>query len=105
MNDKARVHDTVRSTPIVTASTSTKSVFTIPKLPWPALSLDLNPIEHIKVNLKRRKYSITNYNPTTITELKAAAVEEWNNIPQPDIEYIMDGLPNGLQEVVEVGDY
>ena len=36
-------------------------------------------------------------------ELKAAAVEAWNKIPQPDIEDVMDGLPNGLQEVIRGG--
>lgn len=71
----------------------------IQRLPWPASSCDLNPIEHVWDNLKRRIRSRTPA-PTTIRELKIAVVEEWENIPQSDIQDIMDGVPNRLAEVI-----
>lgn len=71
----------------------------IRRLPWPACSPDLNPIEHVWDNLKRRVKSRVPA-PTTIRELSTAVVEEWHNIPQSDIQDIMDGIPNRLQEVI-----
>lgn len=71
----------------------------VPVLPWPAQSPDLNPIEHIWDNLKRRVRARLPA-PTTLGELKRAVVEEWHNIPQTDIQEIMDRLPNRLQEVI-----
>lgn len=68
-------------------------------LPWPARSPDLNPIEHIWDNLKRRTRARVPA-PTTLGELKTAAVEEWHNIAQSDIQDIMDGLSNRLEEVI-----
>ena len=49
----------------------------IRRLPWSARSPDLNPIEHIWENLKRRIRSRTSP-PTTIPILKDAVLEEWN---------------------------
>lgn len=68
-------------------------------LPWPARSPGLNPIEHIWDNLKRWVRGRVAA-PTTIGELKIAAVEEWHNIPLSDIQDVIDGLPNRLQEVI-----
>lgn len=92
MHDNARCH-TARSV------TQYLDEVGIQVLPWPARSPDLNPIEHIWDNLKRRVRARVPA-PTTLGELKTAAVEEWHNIPQSDIQDIMDGLPNRLQEVI-----
>ncbi|CAK1594700.1 unnamed protein product [Parnassius mnemosyne] len=69
-------------------------------MPWPARSPDFNPIEHVWDNLKRCIRARIPVPITTTRELKAAAVEEWHNIPQSDIQDIIDGLPNRLQEVI-----
>lgn len=92
MHDNARAH-TAR---IVT---NYLDAVNIQRLPWPARSPDLNPIEHVWDNLKRRIRSRTPA-PTTISELKTAAVEEWGNIPQSDIQDILEGISNRLQEVI-----
>ena len=60
----------------------------------------LNPIQHIWDNLKRRIRSLI-FPPTTIPQLKDAALEEWNNIPQGYIKNIIDSIPNRLQEVIK----
>lgn len=71
----------------------------IRRLPWPACSPDLNPIEHIWDNLKRR---VRNRNPvpTTLRELTNAVLEEWHNIPQSDIQDVMDGMADRMREVI-----
>ena len=57
----------------------------IPVLPWPALSLDLSPIEHLWDELGRRVRHHQNP-PETLQDLRDALVHEWNNIPQPFIQ-------------------
>ena len=53
-------------------------------LPWPALSPDMSPIEHVWAVLKKRIERRQNP-PQTLQELRVAAVEEWQNIPQQEI--------------------
>lgn len=95
MHDNAKAH----VARIVTQYLEDVNILT---LPWPARSPDMNPIEHIWDNLKKRIRARTPA-PTTITELKTAAIEEWNNIPQSDIQHIMDGLANRLEKVITAG--
>ena len=54
-------------------------------LPWPALSPDLSPIEHLWDELGRRVRHHQNP-PETLQDLRDALVHEWNNIPQPFIQ-------------------
>ena len=48
-------------------------------LPWPALSPDMNPIEHIWDYLGRKVRSRGNIN--NLRDLANALVQEWNAIP------------------------
>lgn len=57
-------------------------------MPWPALSPDLAPIEHVWDELGRRVYSRPN-KPTTVDCLRRALTEEWNNMPQTVIQNII----------------
>ena len=50
-------------------------------LPWPALSPDLNPIEHLWDELGRRVRRRVNP-PESIDQLQRTLTDEWNNIPQ-----------------------
>ena len=50
-------------------------------LPWPALSPDLNPIEHLWHEIGRRVRRRVNP-PESIDQLQRAFTDEWNNIPQ-----------------------
>ncbi|MBW0589869.1 hypothetical protein O181_129584 [Austropuccinia psidii MF-1] len=51
----------------------------IAKLPWPAHSLELNPIENIWRKMK--SHIIKHYNPCTIPELQAPIFGAWNDLP------------------------
>jgi transposase len=50
-------------------------------LPWPALSPDLNPIEHLWDELGRRIHRRVNP-PEYIDQFQRALTDEWNNILQ-----------------------
>ena len=56
----------------------------VDKLPWPALSPDLSPIEHLWDQLDRRVRR-RRQQPHTLNELRAALTEEWQRIPQMTI--------------------
>ena len=78
MHDNARCH-----TAMVTRQYMTEvAVHTIE---WPALSPDMNPIEHMWDHLKQRVRA-RNSVPSTIDELKTALLDEWEGIPQDFIK-------------------
>lgn len=58
-------------------------------LPWPALSPDLSPIEHLWDNLDRR---IRGRNPQTLQDLSTIIVQEWNAIPQLHIQTLIRSM-------------
>ena len=49
-------------------------------LPWPSVSLDMNPIEHIWDYLGRKVQARGNVH--NLRDLKNALIQEWNNIPK-----------------------
>jgi transposase len=53
-------------------------------LPWPALSPDLNPIEHLWHEIGRRVRRRVNP-PESIDQLQRVLTDEWNNIPQASV--------------------
>ena len=50
-------------------------------LPWPSLSPDLNPIEHLWAELGRRVRSRA-LQPAALAQLEVAMVHKWQAIPQ-----------------------
>jgi transposase len=49
-------------------------------LPWPAVSPDLSPIEHVWDEMERQLRHLP-YQPVTLTEMGPALIRIWNNIP------------------------
>ena len=74
MHDNARCH-----TALVTRQYLAE--VGIQTMGWPALSPDMNPIEHMWDRLKQRVRA-RNPVPSTIDELKTNLLEEWEIIPQ-----------------------
>jgi hypothetical protein len=60
-------------------------------LPWPPLSLDLSPIEHLWHELGRRVRNRQN-KPETLQERRDALVHQWNNIPQAFIQRLIGSM-------------
>lgn len=71
----------------------------IRSMEWPARSPDLNPIEHIWDELKRR---IRARDPpiTSIIQLRIAAEEEWRNIPQDFIVRLIRSMRTRMLAVI-----
>lgn len=92
MHDNARCH-TARVT------TEYLEEVGIATLDWPALSPDLNPIEHVWDELKRKVRSRTPA-PSCLNELKAALIEDWEGIPQESIQKLIRSMKNRLRAVI-----
>jgi hypothetical protein len=64
-------------------------------LSWPALSPDLNPIEHLWDELGRRVRM--RVNPTeSIDQLQRELTDEWNNIPQAFVMRLIGSMRVGV---------
>lgn len=92
MHDNARCH---------TANTTRRFLeeVGIETMAWPALSPDLNPIEHLWDELKRT-VRVRDQTPTNIDELKTALEEEWEAIPQEHIKKLIRSMRNRMQAVI-----
>jgi transposase len=93
MDDNARPH---RSR-VVTAYLQSEAVTSVP---WPAMSLDLNPIEHIWDMLGRR---IRAREPPVqnIRQLEAALHREWQQLSQQDIRHLTGGMRRRVEAVIQ----
>ena len=65
---------------------------------WPSKSPDLNPIEHLWDNLDTRVQQCQNP-PGNVNELKEALLEEWNNIPQAQINNLIYSVRRRCQDI------
>lgn len=63
----------------------------VTRLDWPAMSPDMNPIEHVWDYMTRAIFRRNNP-PANAQELVNAAIEEWRNIPQEIINNLIRGM-------------
>ena len=68
-------------------------------LPWPSISPDLAPIEHVWEELDRRLRRRPNQ-PRTLANMAACLQEEWNNMPQRVIQRIIGSMRSRCQAVI-----
>lgn len=71
----------------------------IPTMDWPPLSPDMNPIEHLWDELKRRVRA-RNPAPLNVAELRAALSEEWDRIPQDTVSNLIRSMRNRLEALI-----
>lgn len=69
-------------------------------LDWPACSPDLNPIEHLWDELKRRLHA-RRPRPASLNELRQFLQEEWENLQQDFIGNLIGSMPRRLQAVIQ----
>lgn len=72
----------------------------VPQLEWPALSPDLNPIEHLWDQLSRRVQDRP-HPPRSIPALRQALTEEWAAIPQNRIRRLVNSMRRRCQAVID----
>ena len=70
---------------------------------WPSKSPDLNPIEHLWDNLDTRVRRRQNP-PGNVNKLREDLLEEWNNIPQAQINNLIYSMRRRCQAVMNVRD-
>ena len=68
----------------------------IETMAWPALSPDMNPIEHLWDEVKRRVRA-REQGPNNIAELKIALEEEWEAIPQGLVKKLIRSMRNRMR--------
>lgn len=71
----------------------------IPVMQWPARSPDLNPIEHLWDQLKRKVRS-RDPAPATLQELQDAVIEEWDRIPQEEVLKLVRSMRERMEDVI-----
>lgn len=71
----------------------------VPVMEWPARSPDLNPIEHLWDELKR-KIRGRNSAPANLQELQNALKEEWDAMPQDFIRNLIESMGNRCEAVI-----
>ena len=68
----------------------------IAPLAWPPYSPDLTPIEHMWDELDRRVRKRRNP-PATLTQLRNALIDEWNNIPMRTVNALVNSIQRRIR--------
>ena len=69
-------------------------------MPWPAYSPDCNPIEHCWDQLDHAVHQ-RDPAPSSLQELRAALLEEWQNISQRNTSKLVGSMPRRIAAVLE----
>lgn len=93
MDDNARPHRTRRIQHVLAEAN-------VQRMNWPAQSPDMNPIEHMWDMLSEAILRRPNP-PITLQELIVAVLEEWNNIPQEQIDNLIRSMPRRVNQCIE----
>ena len=94
MDDNARPHRSLAVRQVIQNNALTQ-------LPWPAMSPDLNPLEHIW-DILGRLVAKRDPPPQNLQELEAALHQEWQQLPQQRFQRLVRGMRRRLQSVIQV---
>jgi len=68
-------------------------------LPWPAVSYDLSPIEHVWDEMVRRLRHLQNQ-PVTLEDMGPALIRIWNNIPEAFFNTLIRSMRHRCQACI-----
>nr|CAH7717156.1 unnamed protein product [Callosobruchus chinensis] len=71
----------------------------IPRLEWPAMFPDMNPMEHVWDKVSRAIFN-RNSPPSSTQKLIVAATEEWDNIPQEVNNNLIIGMHRRVDALI-----
>ena len=74
----------------------------VPHMDWPAMSPDLNPIEHLWDQLKCRVYACDRP-PRDLRDLREAVIAEWDLLPQNNVLRLVRNMRRRCEAVIAVG--
>jgi Transposase and inactivated derivatives len=92
MHDNARAH-------VARITRAVLRELDIQEMEWPAVSPDLNPIEHVWDRLNRSVHGRP-VPPQTLQDLEQTLVEEWNLIPQRDFHRLIRSMSHRCHAVI-----
>ncbi|GFS53066.1 transposable element Tcb2 transposase [Trichonephila clavipes] len=75
-----------------------KTSYVIFRLPWPARSLDLSPVEHVWDHLKRQMPSCH-----SVHDLELAVQDLWTHLPQDNITCLINSMPDRVATCIAAG--
>ena len=90
-HDNARPHTARATTAFLNANN-------IAVLPWPSLSPDMAPIEHIWDELGRRV--TRKRHPRTLQDLRRSLIQEWNQLPQVVFRNLVNSMRRRCQACI-----
>ena len=93
VQDNARSHTAY----VIQDSLEQESIETID---WPSRSPDLNCIEHMW-DIVYRQVSASANPPRSVQELEIAVVQAWTNVPQQQIQTLVQSMPNRCRECLD----
>ena len=67
---------------------------------WPAMSPDLNPIEHVW-NMLQRSILDRGHAIESLARLEEALVQAWDQLPQERLRALIDNFPRRCQAEIE----
>jgi hypothetical protein len=70
-------------------------------LDWPPQSPDLNPIENVWWELKRRRLNSYETDPSGMIELWERVQDVWNSIPPEICLGLIESMPKRIEEVLK----
>ena len=71
----------------------------LPRLPWPAISPDLNPIEEVWRRMKEEISSLPTH-PSTKEAMEDVIWSIWAQLDNSEIQAIVDSMPHRIQAVL-----